>query len=137
MPVDEWPSTLRDMFMLLESELQAYGAGTLRKFTVPLDTSHHPSWDSLRGDYWRALREVPYGEVITYAELAVRAGRKKSAARAAGQACATNLLSIVIPCHRVIATSAASSLDSRLGGFGGGLPLKKRLLLHEQKEDNV
>ena len=131
-PVDQWPSVLRDIFRLSEQELQAYGTGTLRKFTVPLDTSGHPTWQSPRGEYWQALWEVPYGETVTYGELAVRAGRKKSAARAAGQACATNPWPILIPCHRVIATSASSSSDTRLGGFGGGLPLKKRLLKHEQ-----
>ena len=137
--LDEWPLTLRDMFREVERELQAYGAGTLRRFSVPIDGDAYATWHSPRGEYWRALREIPYGETVTYGELAMRSGRQKSAARAAGQACAKNPWLILIPCHRVIASSLSSSLlpsdnhlEKRLGGFGGGLELKKRLLYHEK-----
>jgi methylated-DNA-[protein]-cysteine S-methyltransferase len=69
----------------------------------------------------RALAAIPYGVTISYGELAARAGNVR-AARAAGAACATNPVPIVIPCHRVLAS------DGRLHGFGGGLELKEALL---------
>jgi methylated-DNA-[protein]-cysteine S-methyltransferase len=68
-----------------------------------------------------AARKIPYGQVRTYGWLAKAAGNPK-AARAAGQAMARNPLPIIIPCHRVIAASGG------LGGFGGGLEMKRRLL---------
>lgn len=70
---------------------------------------------------WTVLREVPYGEVVSYAELARRAG-KPGAARACGAANGANPLPLFQPCHRVVAA------DGTLGGFGGGLPLKRKLL---------
>jgi len=72
---------------------------------------------------WQVLREIPRGEVITYGELAARAG-KPGAARAAGSACGANHVPLFVPCHRVVAASG-------LGGFGGGLPLKRALLTME------
>ena len=74
---------------------------------------------------WDAVRDVPYGETITYAELAARAGRA-GAARAAGAANGRNPISIVIPCHRIVGTSGA------LTGYGGGLDAKAWLLALEQ-----
>ena len=71
-----------------------------------------------------ALREVPYGTVVTYGELAGMAGNPR-ASRAAGSACKKNPLPFVIPCHRVIAAG------NRLGGYGGGERLKKQLLANE------
>ncbi len=68
-----------------------------------------------------AARKIPYGQVRTYGWLAEAAGRP-GAARAAGQAVARNPFPIIIPCHRVIAA------DGRLGGFGGGLEMKRKLL---------
>ncbi len=73
---------------------------------------------------WAATAEIPFGETISYGELARRAGNQK-AARAAGSAMANNPLSILVPCHRVIAA------DGSLGGFGGGLEMKRWLLRHE------
>ena len=73
---------------------------------------------------WLALAGVKYGEVISYSELAKRAGNKK-AVRAAATCCATNPVPVVIPCHRVVSKSGA------IGGFGGGLPMKKYMLKME------
>lgn len=73
---------------------------------------------------WKAAAEIPSGETISYSELARRAGNPK-AARAAGSAMAKNPLPILIPCHRVIAA------DGSLGGYGGGLDMKRWLLRHE------
>lgn len=70
---------------------------------------------------WEACRTIPRGETRSYGWLARAAGRPE-AARAAGQAMARNRLAPLVPCHRVVAG------DGRLGGYGGGLPLKERLL---------
>ena len=69
---------------------------------------------------WEALREIPHGEAITYGELAYQAGNPR-AARAAGHACATNPVAVVVPCHRVVAVGG-------LGGYGGDLDAKRSLL---------
>ncbi|WP_327108990.1 methylated-DNA--[protein]-cysteine S-methyltransferase [Nonomuraea glycinis] len=73
----------------------------------------------------QVLREVRPGTTVSYAELAVRAGLPRTAARAAGSACAQNLIAPFVPCHRVLPTT---------GGFGGyyyGVPVKEWLLAHE------
>ncbi|NQU05275.1 MAG: methylated-DNA--[protein]-cysteine S-methyltransferase [Calditrichaeota bacterium] len=73
---------------------------------------------------WKSLVEVPFGETISYGELAKRAGSPR-AARAVGAAMARNPIPILVPCHRVITSSG------KLGGFGGGLDMKRWLLRHE------
>lgn len=73
---------------------------------------------------WRAIARIPRGEVISYAELARRAGNPR-AVRAAAQACGANPVPLLVPCHRVVRS------DGSLGGFGGGLPMKRRLLSSE------
>ena len=74
---------------------------------------------------WKVMREVPAGEVISYAELAVRAGNP-GAVRAAGTACATNMVAPIVPCHRIVRTGGA------LGGYYYGLDVKQWLLAHER-----
>ena len=103
------------------TQLREYLAGDRREFDFPLD------W-SLAGDGQRAVLETlrdiaPYGHVVTYGELARRSGCP-GGARAVGQAMARNPLPIVVPCHRVVAAGG-------LGGYGGGLPLKRLLLALE------
>ena len=73
---------------------------------------------------WKALRSIPYGEVRSYAEIAKKIGNEK-AARAVGSACGKNPVLLAIPCHRVIASNGG------LGGFAGGVTLKKALLRAE------
>ncbi len=73
---------------------------------------------------WQAIAKIPAGQVISYAELARRAGRPR-AIRAAAQACGANPVPLLVPCHRVVAS------DGGLGGFGGGLPMKRKLLARE------
>ncbi len=73
---------------------------------------------------WKVLRKVKGGKVITYAELAQKAGNAK-AVRAAGSSCARNLVAPFVPCHRVIKTGGA------IGNYGFGISLKKALLTHE------
>ncbi len=101
-------------------QLLEYLAGKRRDFDLPLD---------LRGTefqlaVWRALCAIPYGETISYAEQARRVGRP-NAPRAVGAANGANPIAIIVPCHRVV------NADGKLGGYGGGLPLKKRLLALE------
>ena len=77
---------------------------------------------------WQLLLEIPYGETITYGELAQEAGTPK-AARAVGVAVGDNPFSIIVPCHRVIGK------DKSLTGYGGGFDVKKYLLAHELGTD--
>lgn len=73
---------------------------------------------------WRAIAGIPRGQVISYTELARRAGNPR-AVRAAAQACGANPVPLLVPCHRVVRS------DGSLGGFGGGLPMKRQLLARE------
>jgi len=103
-------------------QLELYFQGRLKQFTLKLAPQGTPFQLSVL----RALQEVPYGETISYGELAQRIGRP-NASRAVGAANARNPLPIVIPCHRVIGSNGS------LVGFGGGLEIKKRLLDLEKK----
>jgi methylated-DNA-[protein]-cysteine S-methyltransferase len=102
-------------------ELEEFLAGQRKDFTVPL----HADGTDFQRQVWQQLARIPFGQTITYGELARRAGRPE-AVRAAGAACARNPLAIIVPCHRVVAKSGA------LQGFAGGLESKKRLLALEQ-----
>jgi methylated-DNA-[protein]-cysteine S-methyltransferase len=99
-------------------ELEQYFEGDRRRFELPLD------WRLSRGfrcEVLRKLVRVPYGETATYAEMAIRAGRPR-AYRAAGSACGSNPMPIVVPCHRVVPSGGG------LGNYGGGVDVKKYLL---------
>jgi len=102
-------------------QLDAYFAGSLTSFDLPLDLHGTP----FQQQAWLALADIPYGETTTYAEQAARLGRP-SAFRAVGAANGRNPLSIVLPCHRVIGS------DGSLTGFAGGLDAKRWLLAHER-----
>ncbi len=107
------------LLLSLADELIRYFAGEPVKLgRYPVDLSAHPSF---RRRALLAARQIPYGEVRTYGWVASRAGRPR-AGRAAGQAMSRNPIPLVIPCHRVIAAGG------RLGGFGGGLKMKRALL---------
>ena len=103
-------------------QLCEYFAVKRTDFDLPLA----PEGTTFQRAVWRQLQEIPYGETISYGELARRVGNPK-ASRAVGSANGANPLPIVIPCHRVIAG------DGTLGGFGGGLPTKQTLLALEQR----
>ncbi len=105
------------------AQLREYFSGVRRTFTLPLAPRGTPFQRSV----WEALRSIPYGETISYAQLAGRLGRAGSA-RAVGLANGANPLPIVIPCHRVIGA------DGSLTGFGGGLGIKHALLALEGAE---
>lgn len=100
-------------------QLEAFGAGDLREFDLPLDLRGTPF--QIRA--WRELLGIPFGTTRTYGQLAARLGRP-GASRAVGAASGANPVPIVVPCHRVVAADG-------LGGFSGGLDWKRRLLEHE------
>ncbi|MEW6758280.1 MAG: methylated-DNA--[protein]-cysteine S-methyltransferase, partial [Acidobacteriota bacterium] len=106
----------------LGRELEAYFRGDLRRFTVPLVFPGSP----FQRRVWEELQGIPYGETRTYEEVALAAGAP-GACRAAGAANGRNRLAILIPCHRVV------NKDGRLGGYGGGLWRKRRLLELERE----
>ena len=104
------------------AQLAAYFAGRLKAFDLPLA----PKGSAHELEVWAQLCRIPYGETITYGELARRTG---TVARAVGGTCGANPIAIVIPCHRVTAAGGF------LGGYSGGdgRDSKRRLLAHEAK----
>jgi methylated-DNA-[protein]-cysteine S-methyltransferase len=99
-------------------ELDRYFEGKLDRFALPLD------WrlsGGFRQRVLRAINRIPYGQTRSYTEMARKAGNER-AVRAAGTACGSNPIPLVVPCHRVLRTGGA------LGGYGGGLPMKRALL---------
>ena len=98
-------------------QLRAYFAGQLRRFDLPLDMQG----TTFQLRVWRELERIPYGETRSYSQIAAAIGAPR-AVRAVGAANGANPIPIVVPCHRVIGASG------KLVGYGGGLPLKKRLL---------
>jgi methylated-DNA-[protein]-cysteine S-methyltransferase len=106
-----------DAFAGIRAELGRYFAGTLRTFASPV----RPAGTEFQQRVWRELQRIPYGETVSYLDLATRIGNPK-AVRAVGLANGANPLPIIVPCHRVIGSNGS------LTGFGGGLPLKRALL---------
>jgi methylated-DNA-[protein]-cysteine S-methyltransferase len=104
-------------------QLKAYFAGKRERFDLPLA----PEGTPFQRAVWKLLCEIPYGETISYGELARRIGNPK-ASRAVGLANGANPIAIVIPCHRVIGS------NGKLTGYGGGLPLKEKLLALERRQ---
>jgi methylated-DNA-[protein]-cysteine S-methyltransferase len=109
-PANEWMEQAAE-------ELRTYFAGNLRVFRVPLDIQG----TDFQLAVWHHLLKIPYGETRSYAQVAQAVGQPK-AVRAVGAANGANPVAIIVPCHRVIGSSGT------LTGYGGGLPLKKRLL---------
>ncbi len=103
------------------SQIREYLRGARRGFTLPLDLHGTPFQIAV----WKAVREIPYGSLRTYGDIA-RAIDRPSATRAVGQAVGANPVALVIPCHRVVGSSGG------LVGYRGGLPLKERLLALER-----
>ena len=104
-------------------QLRAYFAGKLEAFDLPLA----PAGTPFQLTVWKRLCEIPYGETISYGELARRIGNP-NASRAVGLANGSNPIPIVIPCHRVIGS------NGKLTGYGGGLPIKEKLLALERRQ---
>jgi methylated-DNA-[protein]-cysteine S-methyltransferase len=103
-------------------QLDAYFEGELTDFDLELA----PHGTAFQLEVWERLSEIPYSETVSYREIAEQVGRPQ-ASRAVGQANGHNPISIIVPCHRVIAA------DGTLGGYGWGLPRKQWLLDHEAK----
>ena len=99
------------------NELEEYFAGNRTEFTIPVEAA---GTDFCR-QVWEQVAQIPYGKTKTYGEIA-RTIKNPGAVRAVGTANGRNPIPIVIPCHRVVAAGG------KLGGFGGGLPLKRKLL---------
>lgn len=102
------------------AQLDAYLAGRLKEFYLPLAPKGTPFMLSV----WAELLKIPYGQTRSYGEIA-RAIGNPGAMRAVGMANNRNPIAIIIPCHRVIGA------DGRLVGYGGGLPIKEKLLALE------
>ena len=101
----------------LEEQLAEYFSGTRRDFDLPIEVPG----SAFQERVWTELRLIPYGETISYRQLAERVGAP-NAYRAVGMANGSNRVPIVVPCHRVVAANGG------LGGYGGGLAAKRRLL---------
>ncbi len=112
-----------DAFDDVVSQLTEYFAGQRQRFELPLA----PEGTPFQQRVWRELQDIPYGVTISYGQLAARIGQP-TASRAVGLANGSNPLAIVIPCHRVIGANGT------LTGYGGGLPIKERLLALERGE---
>jgi methylated-DNA-[protein]-cysteine S-methyltransferase len=113
--VDDVPPVLKDA----AAQLDEYFAGERRAFDVRMELDG----TDFQREVWAELTRIPYGETISYGELARRVGRP-SAPRAVGQANGRNPIPIIVPCHRVLASNG-------IGGYGGGLKLKRALLAVE------
>ena len=109
------PPVLKDT----ATQLEEYFAGERTGFEVPMELDG----TAFQKEVWRELTRIPYGETISYGELARRVGRPKGP-RAVGQANGKNPIPIIVPCHRVLASTG-------IGGYGGGLPMKRTLLAVE------
>ena len=121
-PAADWVSDPAP-FASAVAQLAEYFAGRRTRFDLPLA----PQGTEFQRAVWKALIRIPYGETLSYGELARRIG-KPNASRAVGLANGANPLPIVVPCHRVIGA------DGSLTGFGGGLDIKRRLLALERSQ---
>lgn len=119
--VPGWRRDRRHLGVAIE-QLEAYFAGDRRAFDIALAARG----TDFRKTVWNHLMHIPYGETISYGELARRIGEPR-ASRAVGAANGANPLPIIVPCHRVIGT------NGKLTGFSGGLPIKQWLLDHERR----
>ncbi len=114
---------LKETLLLKEAakQLSEYFSGKRKTFELPLA----PSGTEFQKKVWDTLKQIPYGETMSYGEVAKKIGNDK-ACRAVGMANNKNPIPIIIPCHRVIGS------NGKLVGYGGGLDIKKKLLELEQ-----
>lgn len=103
-----------------ERQLREYLAGERKTFDLPLDQRGTP----FQREVWNAVYEVPWGTTVSYGEIARRIGKPK-AVRAVGAANGANPHPVIVPCHRIVGSNGT------LTGYGGGLPLKRKLLALE------
>jgi len=121
-PDPEWRKDV-SLFSEIKRQLHAYFAGELEDFDMQLA----PEGTPFQQKCWDELCKIPYGETISYGELARRIGNP-NASRAVGLANGSNPIPIIIPCHRVIGS------NGKLTGYGGGLPIKEKLLALEKRQ---
>jgi len=114
------PTQIRDWHRTTESALKNILAGTEPKDFPPL----HAVGTEFQKSVWREMRKIPFGETRSYGEVAQGIGKPK-AVRAVGGACGANPIPVLVPCHRVLAA------HGEIGGFGGGLDWKRKLLARE------
>jgi len=110
-------------FMAAQEQIQAYVAGELIDFDLPLNLQG----TAFQRTVWQTLRNIPFGELRTYQEIAIAIGNPK-AARAVGMANSKNPIPLVIPCHRVIGS------NGQLTGFASGLEIKQKLIQLERSQ---
>ena len=120
MPQADWQRDDKALAPYL-AQFTAYFAGKLQQFDLPMAAKGTPFQQTV----WHALCDIPYGETVSYLEIAQAIGNPK-AVRAVGAANGRNPLSIIVPCHRVIGRSGD------LTGYAGGIPIKRWLLAQEQ-----
>lgn len=116
-----WLPDTKGVLKDVRRELDQYFAGRLKRFTTRLAFNGTPFQNAV----WKELTRIPYGETVSYLDLAKRIENPK-AVRAVGMANGANPIAIIVPCHRVIGSNGS------LTGFGGGLPAKRALLELEQ-----
>jgi methylated-DNA-[protein]-cysteine S-methyltransferase len=123
-PVERFGERDESMPLLVEAarQLTAYFAGRLIDFDLPIWLQGTP----FQRHVWAALADIPYGETVSYGELAAQIGQP-SAARAVGLANGRNPVAVIVPCHRVVGSTGS------LVGYGGGLDRKRYLLRLEQR----
>jgi methylated-DNA-[protein]-cysteine S-methyltransferase len=107
-----------EAFREVAAQLEAYFAGDLKEFTVPLA----PTGSPFQLAVWTELTKIPYGSTVSYGDIARALGKRLVASRAVGLANGANPISVIVPCHRVIGS------DGSLTGYGGGLDRKELLL---------
>jgi len=113
-----------DIFTQTAQQLEEYASGERESFDLPLGLSGTP----FQALVWNAIAAIPFGEALTYGELAERIGRSPRDARAVGMATGQNPVSWIIPCHRVVGKNGA------LTGYAGGVARKRALLEFEAAE---
>lgn len=116
-------SNLPEYMVSALQQLDSYFKGTLRQFDVPVRHHYMPDFTK---DVWKALATIPFGQRVSYIDIAKKIGNAK-AARAVGSACNRNPLPLIIPCHRVVGSNGA------LTGFALGVQTKEWLLNYERR----
>ena len=123
---DAAPAPRDPLLLRAAAQLHEYFAGTRQRFELPL----HLAGTTFQNRVWQALLTLPYATTRSYAQLAA-AIERPDAPRAVGAANGQNPISIIVPCHRLLAS------DGRLTGYAGGLPAKRWLLDHEARNRSL